>query len=56
MKFGVPIVTQVTNPTSVLEDVGLIHGLTQWVKGSGVAVSSAVGHTWLRSGITVAVV
>ena len=30
---GVPIVTQqVLNPTSILEDAGLIPGLTQWVK------------------------
>ena len=29
----------VTNPTSTHEDVGLIPGLAQWVKGSGVAVA-----------------
>ena len=30
---GVPIVAQqVLNPTSILEDAGLIPGLTQWVK------------------------
>ena len=26
-------VSVVTNPTSILEDVGLIFGLAQWVKG-----------------------
>ena len=25
------------NPTSVREEAGLIPGLTQWVKGSGIA-------------------
>ena len=30
---GVPVVTQwLTNPTCIHEDVGLIPGLTQWVK------------------------
>ena len=30
---GVPIVAQwLANPTSIHEDMGLIHGLTQWLK------------------------
>ena len=33
-KDGVPSVAQqLTNPTRIREDVGLIPGLTQWVKG-----------------------
>ena len=31
--LGVPIMAQqLINPTSILEDVGLVPGLTQWVK------------------------
>ena len=31
--LGVPTVAQqVKNPTNICEDVGLIHGFTQWVK------------------------
>ena len=33
-----------TNPTSILEDVSSIPGLTKWVKGAGISVSSCVGH------------
>jgi len=32
-KFGATVVAQwITNPTSILEDMGLIPGLTQWVE------------------------
>ena len=42
--LGVPIVAQwLTNPTRNHEVVGSIPGLTQWVKGSGVAMSCGVG-------------
>ena len=34
----------VKNPTSIHEDEGLIHDLTQWVKGSGIALSCVVDH------------
>ena len=32
----------VTNSTSILEDMGLIPGLAQWVKRSGVAMSCGI--------------
>ena len=33
LSLGVPIVDQqVKNPTSIYEDVGLIPGLTRWIK------------------------
>ena len=39
------MVTQrVKNPRSIQEDAGLILGLTQRAKGSGIAVSFGVGH------------
>ena len=47
---------QVKNRISIHEDVGLISGLFQWVKGSSVAMSYGVGYRhgsdlvllWLR--------
>ena len=33
----------VGSPTSIREDAGLIPGLTQWVKGSGITMSCGVG-------------
>ena len=37
---------RLTNPTSIHEDVGSVPGLTQWVKGSDVAMSCGVGCRW----------
>ena len=37
--------TAETNLTNIRDDVGLFPGLTQWVKGSSVAVSCGVGHS-----------
>ena len=43
--LGVPTVAQwIKNPTNIYENVGSIPGLAQCVKGSGVSVSSGVGH------------
>ena len=35
---------QVMNLTNIHDDVGLIPGLAQWIKGSGIAVSCGVGQ------------
>ena len=43
--IGVPVVAQwVKNPTSIHEDVGLIPGLAQQIKGSDVATFCSVVH------------
>ena len=34
----------VKNPTNIHEAAGLIPGLDQWVKVSGIAASCAIGH------------
>ena len=47
---------QVKNLTHVREDVGLIPGLAQWVKGSGVAMTNTMsvgygcGQIWCGCG------
>ena len=42
IKDGIPIVAQwVKNQTSICEDVGLIPGLTQWVKDLGLPQAAA---------------
>ena len=47
--FRVSVVAQwVKNLTIIQDNEGSIPGLTQWVKGSGVAVSCSIGHRcWL---------
>ena len=42
---GIPVVAQwLTNPAINHEVAGLIPGLAQWVKDTGVVVSCSVGH------------
>ena len=55
----VPLVVQwIKKPTALYEDAGLIPGLAQWVKGSGLATNELWGRsqTCPRSGVAVAVV
>ena len=42
--YGDPVgAQQVKHPADIHEDLGLIPGLAQWVKGSGIEVSCGVG-------------
>ena len=36
--------SMVMNPTSIHEDMDSIPGRAQWAKGSGIAMSSGIGH------------
>ena len=45
----------VRNPASIHEDSGLIPGLTQWVKGSGIAMSCDIACRCFGSGVAMAV-
>ena len=46
---------QLTNPTRIHEDGGLIPGLTQWVKDLVLPEPWYRSKTWLRSGVAVTV-
>ena len=49
------MVQPIKNPASIHEDAGSIPGLTQWVKGSGVATSFGIDHRCITSGMAVVV-
>ena len=54
MVVGVPLVAQqLMNPTRIHKDVGLIPGLTQWVKDSCCCGLWCRSESLLRSGIAV---
>ena len=44
------------NQTNIQEEVGLIPGLTQWVKDPSLLQAWCRSQMWLRSGVAVAVV